>query len=584
MTRQRRHNDDEKETRRRRFTVSAYAMYSLPEAPLSESPLDRAEDGGGNAIRHIPKAGALLASSLDLDTTVANVAQLVVSHMADCVVIYLGENIHTLRLGFVAHRDPAKAACLRHLIETPSFQWSPRWSVYHALTSGRAQLLSRVTDEMLNDWLCDIHHLPQLQSVQVRSAIVLPLQARGRILGAMCLSTSGDHARQFDANDLVIAEDWARCASLAIDNARRYTEMAQTHQVLSERTHELDTLIQCFPLPIVHMDLQGKVIRWNGAAEQLTGWTKDEVVGKRNPMLAGETTDSAQTLLSRLVQGESVDGLIVRRKRRDGESIELSKWASPIKDANGNVRGIIALYLDVTERNRFLHIATHELGNPLASIKVLLSLLHIYVQNGAPHTKLRTQLSRLTRETNRFTELLEEVLSAFQTHEGTLAIDESLLDVRDFLQSFIYQQYDSDSLITLDVCDEAVYVRGDRRRLGQVLSNLLDNARKYSGPGTEIHVRLQADADGVIISVTDHGIGIPSSELPHIFDEFYRVKDAALPDPHHERYASNEQNLGLGLYICREIVLQHRGTIWAESEVGHGSTFYVKLPRQRSTR
>jgi signal transduction histidine kinase len=116
---------------------------------------------------------------------------------------------------------------------------------------------------------------------------------------------------------------------------------------------------------------------------------------------------------------------------------------------------------------------------------------------------------------------------------------------------------------------EPLTLHGDRSRLAQVLVNLVENAVKYSPMGGTIRVTLERDGARARVSVADGGIGIPADQKDHLFERFFRARNAPI---------SGFGGLGLGLYICRDIVERHGGHIWVESEVGHGSTFYVALP------
>jgi signal transduction histidine kinase len=109
----------------------------------------------------------------------------------------------------------------------------------------------------------------------------------------------------------------------------------------------------------------------------------------------------------------------------------------------------------------------------------------------------------------------------------------------------------------------------DAKRIRQVLDNLIDNAIKYSPPGTDIEISAEQTGSELLISVTDHGPGIPAEELTNIFDRMYRIE---------QRVYSGADGMGLGLYICQRLVAAHGGRIWAESTVGKGSTIKFTLP------
>jgi signal transduction histidine kinase len=129
-----------------------------------------------------------------------------------------------------------------------------------------------------------------------------------------------------------------------------------------------------------------------------------------------------------------------------------------------------------------------------------------------------------------------------------------------------------DLAIRVEAPEQPLVVLADQNHLGQVLTNLLTNAVKYSPEGSEVTVRLSRQGNEALVSVIDQGVGIPPEDIPHLFDRFYRVRGTAGRVP----------GLGLGLYICRRIVEAHGGRIDVESEPGHGSTFTMALPIQAS--
>jgi signal transduction histidine kinase len=118
---------------------------------------------------------------------------------------------------------------------------------------------------------------------------------------------------------------------------------------------------------------------------------------------------------------------------------------------------------------------------------------------------------------------------------------------------------------------EPLVILGDRGRLAQVLTNLLENAVKYSPMGGSVRVTVERRGAEAVIAVADSGIGIPVDQQEHLFERFFRARNAPI---------SGFGGLGLGLYICWDIVQRHGGRIWVESELEHGSTFHVALPMQ----
>jgi len=120
------------------------------------------------------------------------------------------------------------------------------------------------------------------------------------------------------------------------------------------------------------------------------------------------------------------------------------------------------------------------------------------------------------------------------------------------------------------VAPGAPWVLGDAGRLEDVLRNLYSNAIKYAPDGGEVLTRVTSEGGRVLVSVRDNGVGIPPEQLPHVFERFFRCSSTTGSDP---------GGLGLGLYICQDIVTRHGGRIWAESTPGQGTTFFIDLPQ-----
>lgn len=225
-------------------------------------------------------------------------------------------------------------------------------------------------------------------------------------------------------------------------------------------------------------------------------------------------------------------------------------------------------------RTRFLQVAAHELRNPMAGVKGVLSLMRRRIASGRSPGELTELMLLMEREVDRLSGLLNEMLEAFRLQEGKLGLNTRQINLPDVLlqalEPFRAGQFSQRFTLTTP---DSVLVEGDFIRLEEVFRNLLTNATKYSPPGSEIRLEVGVRANSVVVTVKDEGIGIPADQLERIFEGFYRATNLKGRDP---------GGMGLGLYICREIMQRHRGRIWAESSEGKGATFYVELPVNQS--
>lgn len=224
-----------------------------------------------------------------------------------------------------------------------------------------------------------------------------------------------------------------------------------------------------------------------------------------------------------------------------------------------------------TQRTRFLQTAAHELRNPMAGIKAMLSMINWMMEKGQPDDLARF-LGVVEREVDRLSGLLNEILEAFRVQEGHLGLKQEPVNLATVIEAAVqaHRVMETEHFVTLQgVSHNAAWVLGDAERLEGVIRVVLGNASKYSPAGSEIVITLAAFETTAQITVKDHGLGIPAHQLNKVFEQFFRADNLSGRDP---------GGLGLGLYVARVVVTGHGGRIWAESEEGVGSTFVIELP------
>ena len=246
----------------------------------------------------------------------------------------------------------------------------------------------------------------------------------------------------------------------------------------------------------------------------------------------------------------------------------------PIGQAHQST-GALALVEDVTERLRleqarsdFVSNISHELRTPVGALALLAETL----QDTTDHDDVTRLSGRLTSESHRLGRLIDDLLELTRIEGGALRNSERLVasDVATDARSHVQPSAEARRIAIrlTDSGDRAMLV-GDRRQVLSALNNLLENAVRYSDPGSDVEIRTFADGDQAVFQVVDHGMGIPASQLDRIFERFYRVDRAR---------ARETGGTGLGLSIVRHVVDNHRGSISVESVEGQGSTFTMRLP------
>jgi signal transduction histidine kinase/CheY-like chemotaxis protein len=263
----------------------------------------------------------------------------------------------------------------------------------------------------------------------------------------------------------------------------------------------------------------------------------------------------------------------------------------PIRDAAGEVAGIFVEGSDVTvrkqvedelraanrQKDQFLAMLAHELRNPLAPITTAAQLLKM----GTLDAKgVRNASDIIARQAEHMTDLVNDLLDVSRVTRGLVTLEKEELDVNAVVAGALEQVRplieSKRHSLTMQLSGEPVHVLGDRTRLVQVLSNILNNAAKYTPPGGQILVRVTATDDRVVVVVSDNGIGIEPEVLPYIFELFTQAERT--PD-------RSQGGLGIGLALVKSLVALHGGTVDARSEApGRGSEFEICLPRLDATR
>jgi two-component system, sensor histidine kinase and response regulator len=223
-------------------------------------------------------------------------------------------------------------------------------------------------------------------------------------------------------------------------------------------------------------------------------------------------------------------------------------------------------------KDEFIGMASHELKTPLSSLKGMTQLLHRRLERAnSPEV---SSLMSMENSIRRMEVLVNDLLNISSLETGVFTLHRQRCDILELTQSLIDEYVlgtNPHPVIHVKLPPEPIEVEVDVERIGQVIINLLSNARKYSSVGTPIHVTLERDARDVCISVRDSGVGIPADVLPQIFERFYRV-------PGTEVLTGSSIGFGLGLYISKQIVEHHGGRIEVESIPHEGSLFVIRLP------
>jgi signal transduction histidine kinase len=219
------------------------------------------------------------------------------------------------------------------------------------------------------------------------------------------------------------------------------------------------------------------------------------------------------------------------------------------------------------KKDEFIGLASHELKTPLTSIS---GYLQIIERGLTPEDRNKNFIGKALAQVNKLSTLISDLLDVSKIQSGKLPLSytkfnltELVTDVAEMMQP----NYASHK-IELQYPEMPVMLNADHQRVEQVVINLITNAVKYSPGADRITITVTSDNEKARVSVQDFGIGIDKDQQERIFSRFYRV----------ENLASHMSGLGIGLYICHEIIERHKGEMWVNSELGKGSTFAFELP------
>jgi len=523
----------------------------------SESSARELAEEAQRRLSFLADAGDLLSASLDYEQTLAQVAELAVPRFGDwCTVVMVGPG-RTLERLVVVHRDPEKRRWAEAFGGQRPLDPDDETGAPLVIRTGQPLFVPEIDEAMLlAATVDDEEQLRTLRELDLRSAIVVPLVVRGKTLGALTLATTGSR-RPYTAADLELAQELARRAAQAVENARLFATVEQGARAAQALEYVADA--------VVLLDEEGCVRYWNPSAARLTGIAEAEALGRRADALIPDWPTLDQQV------HEQIPVTIPVPLR--GEE----RWLSVSRVGFGE--GSVFALRDVSEERLFeqarsdlVATASHELRTPLAAIYGAARTLlrqDIDLQEG----ERRLFLEVIESEGERLARVIDQILLAGQLDENKLEFARDPCDLAELAASVIESARHAlpgGDRIRLRASSSLPEVPCDRDRFRQVLANLLENAVKYSPNGGTVEVRLRHRPDEtVVIEVEDDGIGIPVSEQERIFEKFHRLDPAQ---------TAGVGGTGLGLYITRELVTRMGGTIRVDSQVGAGSTFRVELP------
>src|SRR3954447_9410788 len=434
------------------------------------------------------EATTLLSSSLDYETTLASVAGLAVPELADWCVIDLLNDDGAIRRVAVVCADAAKQPVADEIRASYPPQLDRTEGTSKVLREGIPDIVERVTPEWVDEMAPSGRQRELLRSLDLCSNLLVPLIARGRTIGVLTLATA-ESKRIYGPADVALAEELARRAAIAVDNARLYREVAERAQAAQALAFVGDG--------IVLVDPDGVVRLWNAAAETITGLAAEQVVGA----LATEAIPGWETLATRVTPadapGETPPGEVLPLRVGDRDL-----WLSVV-----GVRfhaGTVFAFRDLTAERQveklksdFVSTVSHELRTPLAGVYgAAMTLRRSDVE--FDEEQRRVLLDIIAAEAGRLARIVEDILSAGQLDANVMTLTLDRVEVDTLAAEAIQAARLRFADVVVDLTlDGDSTVTADRARLLQVLGNLIHNAVKYSPPGAQLDVAVVRAGDRV---------------------------------------------------------------------------------------
>jgi two-component system sensor histidine kinase VicK len=379
--------------------------------------------------------------------------------------------------------------------------------------------------------------------------------------------------------------------SQVIINLIDITELKNVEKKLHSSLDFTNNMIQSMQDGFVVLNENAVHIDINPSFCKLVNWSYEELIGLTAPFpyWPPEEYEHIQSAFQETLEGKNSSYELIFM-RKSGERFPVIVSPSILKDGNQKIIGYLAVIRDITERNRakdeleaalesakeaaivksrFLDIAAHELRTPITSFSLLLQLTKQKLKKSIPVSE--STLQRLQSQVERISKLVIELLDVSRLERGVMTLKPSLTD----MVSLIAQSIDDFKLnhparsINFIIPNTEIEIMCDNLRIFQVVSNLIDNAIKYTPDNSPIEVSIEKTRNGgALVSVKDSGQGISKKDQETLFSPFVR----GAPNQ-----AAHSPGLGLGLFIAREIIALHGGTLGVRSEIGIGSTFYFEL-------
>src|SRR5215204_6311462 len=479
------------------------------------------------AQRFLAEAGEALATSLDVEATLANIAWLAVPRLADWCVVHLVKDDSSVSQLAVAHVDPERITWARQLQEQYPADPNTDQGVVRAVRTGRPELVPEVTDEMLVTVARDPEHLAMLRRVGLTSAMVVPMIARERSVGAISFAAA-ESGHRYDERDLELTQELARRAALAVDNARLYDAERAARLQAEEAQVRFRGLFEGVPDAILVVDAGGRFIEANAAACRMLGYDLDTLLtmGLVDVYSSPDEAEAQVAKFEEVGESRTESELLRRDGTRVPVEISSRRLDLPTGPIGLSVVRDISAQLEADQiREEVLTAISHDLRNPLNAIRLNAQSLQRALHRGVEldPKRLDEGLAAINTMSMRVAFLLDDIVDiARERGQHGVPFEPEPTDLVELAQRCTAEvQSASGRDVRVTAAEESIVGLWDPRGIERVVLNLLTNAVKYSPRGGDVtvHIERVKETDGphAVLRVQDEGIAIPAADLQQIF-------------------------------------------------------------------
>ena len=422
--------------------------------------------------------------------------------------------------------------------------------------------------------IAPILHITPAATEEIHDPIIaLPLKIDEKLVGLIYVLRPFA-AESFTNSDQRVLSFFADQAAISIQNARLLSQLA-------EERFKIESILESSADGIMTIDPERRILRFNAGMERISGWSKKEAIGSHCFEVLKVRDSYGENLCKNrcpiIKNTEGFASLAGALTTKGGQDVDVDLSYSVARSLGGELLTTVINVHDIRHlreiedlRSSLLTTVSHELQTPISIIKAYAGTLARPDAEWSRETII-SKLQAIEEESDRLSELVSKLLYTSRIEGGGVALNKHFIDLGNEARRVAkrFAEVRENCSVQVEFSSDVPPVLADPEKIDEVLTNLVDNAMKFSPTGGTVKIKGEVRGGDVLIVVADEGIGIPLRDQEHIFERFYRVADGS---------ATQMRGTGLGLYICQTLVEAHGGRIWVESEPNTGSRFVFSLP------